>query len=102
MLCGKEYYEMIYVVNHKKESIMKHVPEIMDWVTIHNINPRYPDRSYQEEVWKVIAVNKTHAQLKSFGNRSPLSQVIVVLMEEYEFSDAKFFTSQSSYVPDLF
>ena len=71
---------------------MKNIPEVNDHVTIHNINPKYHDRSYQCEVWEVIAINKTHAQLKSCKNRNPLFDMIIILLDEYEFSDAKSFS----------
>lgn len=70
---------------------MKNVPEVNDKVTIHNINSKYPDRSYQNDLWVVVAINKTHGQLKSVENRGLLPNKILVLLEEYEFVDASSF-----------
>ena len=70
---------------------MKTVPELNDKVTIHNIIPDYTDRSYQNEVWEVASVNKTHAQLKCTKTRGILSDTIIVLISEYEFSEAETF-----------
>ena len=66
---------------------MKNVPEVNDIVTIHNIGPIL-DRSYQNNTWMVVAVNSTHAQLKSKEGRGCLGDIIIVLIDEYEFQDA--------------
>ena len=68
---------------------MKTVPEVNDKVTIHKIN--HIDRSYQDELWEVVAVNKTHAQLKCTESRGVLPNTIIVLIAEYEFSEAETF-----------
>ena len=65
---------------------MKKVPETGDRVTIRQT--KIHDRSYQCDVWEVLAVNETHAQLRAVKDRGCLSNTIVVLLEEYEFSDA--------------
>jgi len=68
---------------------MKNMPEVNDRVTIARKDRR--DRSYQDVVWIVIAVNRTHTQLRAAKSRSPLAGKIIILTEEYDFSDAESF-----------
>jgi len=66
------------------------VPEVGDFVTIKNI--RTSDRSYNDEVWRVIAVNKTHAQLECSRNRGAFfPNKIIIQIDEYDISDASSF-----------
>jgi len=67
---------------------MKNLPEVCDVVTIKNIATN--DRSYTDDLWRVTAVNETHANLRAVKRRR-LSQEIVVCLREYEFSDAESF-----------
>jgi len=65
---------------------MKNLPEVNDIVTLTNIGPT-GDRSWTTELWKVTAVNETHANLEAVKPRSYGNRIIVVL-SEYKFSNA--------------
>ena len=65
-------------------------------VTIKFSHPTFRDRSYQTEVWEIVASNETHTQLKDIdSDGKDLFGLITVLTEEYIMSNADSFLAKS-------
>ena len=65
-------------------------------VTIKFSHPAFRDRSYQTEVWEIVASNETHTQLKDIdSDGKDLFGLITVLTEEYTMSNADSFLAKS-------